>query len=89
MQGGEDCQVVKLITQSKKHYSIKMLYGLMSFIQEEDELPEGKSVGMLKNLLIHRIRTKKEIKVSDVEGDINVAGLFLHGKTINNYNDLD
>lgn len=58
---------------------------------EEDELPEGKSVGDVKTpAYTAENEQKNQIKISDVEGDINVAGLFVKWDTEEDgYNDID
>jgi hypothetical protein len=46
---------------------------------EEDELPEGVSVGDVK-VETHEVENEQlnKVKVSDVEGDVNVAGVFVN-----------
>jgi hypothetical protein len=46
---------------------------------EEDELPEGVSVGDVK-VETHTVENEQlnKVKVSDVEGDVNVAGVFVN-----------
>jgi hypothetical protein len=46
---------------------------------EEDELPEGVSVGDVK-VETHEVQNEQlnKVKVSDVEGDVNVAGVFVN-----------
>ena len=58
---------------------------------EEDELPEGKSVGDVKKpAYTAENEQRNQLKVSDVEGDINVAGLFVKWDTEEDgYNDID
>jgi hypothetical protein len=58
---------------------------------EEDELPEGKSVGDVKTpAYTAENEQRNQLKVSDVEGDINVAGLFVKWDTEEDgYNDID
>lgn len=58
---------------------------------EEDELPEGKSVGDVKTpAYTAKNEQRNQLKISDVEGDINVAGLFVKWDTEEDgYNDID
>jgi hypothetical protein len=58
---------------------------------EEDELPEGKSVGDVKTpAYTAENEQRNQLKISDVEGDINVAGLFVKWDTEEDgYNDID
>jgi len=58
---------------------------------EEDELPEGKSVGDVKTpAYTAENEQRNQLKVSDVEGDVNVAGLFVKWDTEEDgYNDID
>ncbi len=46
---------------------------------EEDELPEGVNVGDVK-VETHEVQNEQlnKVKVSDVEGDVNVAGVFVN-----------
>lgn len=57
---------------------------------EEDELPEGKSVGDVKKpAYTAENEQRNQLKVSNVEGDINVAGLFVAWRNeSDNYNDI-
>jgi hypothetical protein len=47
---------------------------------EEDELPEGVNVGDVKEVETHQVDNEQlnKVKVSDVEGDVNVAGVFVN-----------
>ena len=60
------------------------------FYTKDDSLPEGKSVGDVKvPAYTAENEQRNEIKVSDVEGDINVAGLFVAWRNeSDNYNDI-
>ena len=57
---------------------------------KDDKLPEGKSVGDVKKAAYTAENEQRnEIKVSDVEGDINVAGLFVAWRNeSDDYNDI-
>ena len=57
---------------------------------KDDSLPEGKSVGDVKKAAYTAENEQRnEIKVSDVEGDINVAGLFVAWRNeSDDYNDI-
>jgi hypothetical protein len=51
---------------------------------EEDELPEGVNVGDVKEAE-HEVENEQlnKVKVSDVEGDANVAGVFCQLRLMN------
>ncbi len=57
----------------------------------EDQIPEGKSIGDVKKpAYTANNEQRNQIKISDAEGDINVAGLFVKwDDEIDGFNDID
>lgn len=87
--GEVDNTILKGTVMSNLDKMIEWIYADVLYTKD-DELPEGKSVGDVKKAgYTAENEQRNEIKVSDVEGDVNVAGLFVSWRNDNDeYNDI-
>jgi hypothetical protein len=77
-QGAKDESLVKGTVLSNLD-EMNVYVAPTTYWTEEDELPEGVSVGNVK-VETHSVNNEQlnKVKVSDVEGDANVAGVFVN-----------
>jgi len=85
-QGAKDESLVKGTVLSNLD-EMNVYVAPTTYWTEEDELPEGVSVGDVK-VETHSVNNEQlnKVKVSDVEGDANVAGVFVNWSHDNAHN---